>query len=151
MMAPSVIEQSGTPVDRGKLEVLGLDECRELMASVPVARVAFIEAGEPVILPVNHLVDWPYIAFRTTYGAKLGAAANEQVAAMEADAYDVHNRSGWSVLVRGRLELVPDDVIDRLLAANHEVYADGVKRDVWVRIVPTEISGRRVPAHGPRL
>ena len=94
------------PTDRAGLEVLPFEECLRLLASVPVGRVGFVAEGEVVMLPVNHLVDGTDVVFCAAFGSKLAAAEGQKVAAFEADHYDQQTRSGWSVLVSGRVELV---------------------------------------------
>ena len=71
----------------------------------PSGRVGFVAEGEVVMLPVNHLVDGTDVVFCTAFGSKLAAAECQNVAAFEADHYDRQTRSGWSVLVSGRVEL----------------------------------------------
>ncbi|HEX9889127.1 MAG TPA: pyridoxamine 5'-phosphate oxidase family protein [Nitriliruptorales bacterium] len=132
---------TSAPLDHSGLEVLGFDECLKLLASQPVGRLAFVEAGEPVILPVNHAVDGLDVVFRTTTGSKLDAALRGSVVAFEVDGWDDLYRNGWSVLVRGRLEEVdPDDVAGVLLRP----YANRVDRDRYVRIIADEVTGRRI-------
>src|SRR5262249_41548951 len=62
--------------------------------------------GELVILPVNHVVDGPNVAFRTAHGSKLAAADGQNLATFEADHYNEQTQSGWSVVVTGRAEVV---------------------------------------------
>lgn len=96
----------GYPTDHAGLEILPFDECLRLLASVPVGRVGFFAEGEIVVLPVNHVVDGQDVVFRTAYGSKLSAAGGLDLAAFEADHYNEQTRSGWSVLVTGRAEMV---------------------------------------------
>lgn len=131
--------------DRGGLEVLPSDECLQLLASQPVGRVAFIDAGEPVVLPVNHRVDGWAIVFRTDLGGKLRTALLQRPVAFEVDAYDTEARTGWSVLVRGVADIVDDhDTVRRLDELGLSPWATGHDRPYWIRIRPEEISGRRI-------
>jgi uncharacterized protein len=103
------------PADHAGLEVLPFGDCLRLLASVPVGRVGFLADGEVMILPVNHAVDGQDVVFRTAHGSKLSAAEGQAVVAFEADAYDPQTRSGWSVVVHGRAEVVYEDAeIQRL-------------------------------------
>jgi len=63
-----------TATDNEGLEVLTYDECLQLLGSVPVGRVAFVTGGNPVILPVNHVLDGRAIAFRVAAGSMYDAA-----------------------------------------------------------------------------
>lgn len=134
------------PTDRGGLEVLTLEESYELLRSVPVGRVAFVEGGEPAILPVNHQVDGRSIVFRSGYGSKLDAAWNEVPAAFEVDGWDDGERTGWSVLVRGTAEMVTDeDEIARLDEERDPGWVHEQETSTsWLRLRPNEVSGRRI-------
>lgn len=138
-------EESTT--DRHGLEVIDLDECLALLASRPYGRLAYLDAGAPTIVPVNHLVDGSTVVIRSLEGGKLGAAIFERAVAFELDDLDLTTRTGWSVVVRGRAEVVEDED-----AASYEKWLDswavqGEDRTTWVRIVADEVSGRRL---GPR-
>jgi nitroimidazol reductase NimA-like FMN-containing flavoprotein (pyridoxamine 5'-phosphate oxidase superfamily) len=113
-----------------------------LLASVPVGRVAFVEAGEPIVLPVNHTVVGHRVAFRTTQGALLHEALMDRSVAFEVDDFVPERRAGWSVLVRGRATLADDEAeLDGLVL---DAWADSVERNDWVVILADEISGRRI-------
>ncbi len=137
---------AGHPTDHAGLEILPLDECLRLLASVPVGRVGFVADGEVVVLPVNYVMDGQDVIFRTSYGSKLTAAEGENLAAFEVDHYDEQTRSGWSVLVTGRLEPVDDEAdIQRLNRLGLHPWVTAVQRPFWVRIRPTSVSGRQTP------
>lgn len=89
------------------------DRCHALLeaAGSGLGRVAFADAGDPnwpVVLPVNFVALDRTIYFRTFEGSKLYAALRRQRVAFEVDAIDEGWRSGWSVLVVGRLDVVRD-------------------------------------------
>lgn len=137
----------GQPIDHAGLETLPLDACLRLLASVPVGRVGFYCDGEVVVLPVNHVVDGQDVVFRTAAGSKLSAAEGQSLVAFEADDYDPETRSGWSVLVNGRAEVVYEDTeIQRLSRLGLHPWVTAVDRPFWIRIRPTSISGRQTPA-----
>ena len=92
--------------DHAGLIVLDFDECMRLVAGSPVGRIGFVTGGEVEILPVNHLVDGTAVAFRTLYGSKLGAAVQNDAVSFEVDCYDDAAATGWSVLIKGRAEVV---------------------------------------------
>lgn len=92
---------------------------------------------------MNHGLDGEAVAFRTAEGSKLFAAQGRAVVSFEVDSYETARRSGWSVLVKGRAEAVYDDaVIARLERLQLDPWADAEDRPMWVRISPTEITGR---------
>ncbi len=87
--------------DHGGMEVLSLEQCRTLLAGEQIGRVAFIAAGEPLIMPVNYRMHGNHIVFRTTTGEKLDAARNARAVGFEIDSWNTDDRTGWSVIVRG--------------------------------------------------
>jgi nitroimidazol reductase NimA-like FMN-containing flavoprotein (pyridoxamine 5'-phosphate oxidase superfamily) len=130
--------------DRHGLEVIGLEECLTLLASRPYGRLAYLDAGAPSIVPVNHLVDGSSVVLRSLDGGKLGAAIFERPVAFELDDLDFTTRSGWSVVVRGRAEIV-----ETAEAAGYEKWLDSWAvqpgtSTTWVRILADEVSGRRL-------
>jgi nitroimidazol reductase NimA-like FMN-containing flavoprotein (pyridoxamine 5'-phosphate oxidase superfamily) len=134
------------PTDHAGLEILPYDECLRLLASVPVGRVGFFADGEVVVLPVNHVVDRQDPVFRTARGSKLSAAEGQNLAAFEGDHYDEQTRTGWSVLVIGRAEVVYDEAeVQRLNRRGLHPWVTAVERPFWIRIRATSISGRRTP------
>lgn len=136
---------SDAPTDHGGLEVLTLDECRRLLESQQIGRIAFISAGEPLIMPLNYRMYEGDIVFRTTLGEKLNAARNAASVGFEIDDWDAETQTGWSVIVSGRAQDVDDqDEITKLDELGLRPWADVVARNDWVRVVPDEISGRRI-------
>jgi uncharacterized protein len=131
--------------DRHDLEVLPLAQCLALLRSRPLGRLAYLDAGAPSVVPVNHLVDGSTVVMRSLSGGKLDAAIVGHPVAFQLDDHDPSRGTGWSVLVRGRADLVEDDAdIERYdneldSWAVHEPHLAS-----WIRIVPDEISGRRL-------
>jgi uncharacterized protein len=135
--------------DRAGLEILHLGDCFGLLGSVPVGRIGFLAGGEVIILPVNFLVDGQDVVFRTAAGSKLSSIEVGHYVGFEADAYDSATETGWSVLVSGLAEIV-DDEADAARLDARELRSWGEPADpVWVRIRPSSISGRRIPADAP--
>lgn len=138
---------AGHQTDHAGLEMLTFDECLRLLAAAPVGRVSFHADGEVVILPVNHAVDGQDVVFRTARGSKLSAAEGQDLVAFEVDAFDPQTRTGWSVLVTGRAEMVDETAeIERLSRFDLQPWATAVERPFWIRIRPTAVSGRQIPA-----
>jgi uncharacterized protein len=138
------------PTDHAGLEILPSDECLRLLASVPVGRVGFVADGEVVILPVNHVVDGQDVIFRTATGSKAAAAEGQDRAAFEADHYNEQTRTGWSVLVNGRAEVVEAEAdIQRLSLSLSRLgvypWVTAVRHPFWIRIRPASVSGRQTP------
>ena len=139
----------GHPTDHAGLEILPFDVCLRLLASVSVGRVGFFSDGEMVILPVNHVVDGQDPVFRTALGSKLSAAEGRNLVTFEADEYDEQTRSGWSVVVTGRAEVIYEDAeIQRLSQLGLHPWVTAVERPFWIRIRASAVSGRATPETG---
>ena len=126
------------------LEVLAEDECLALLASAEVGRVGVVVDGQPLIFPVNHVLDGRNIVVRTDSGTMLHAASLARVA-FEADGFDAGARSGWSVLVQGIGYDVTDAVdttSEHLQTVPVSPWAPGT-RPRLLRIDVGTISGRR--------
>jgi uncharacterized protein len=135
--------------DRIGLEILHLGDCFGLLKSVPVGRIGFVAGGEVVMLPVNFLVDGQDVVFTTGAGSKLSSVEVGHYVGFEADSFDPATRAGWSVLVSGMAEIVEsDEEAARLDASGLQAWAGAAER-LWVRIRPTSVSGRRIPAAPP--
>jgi nitroimidazol reductase NimA-like FMN-containing flavoprotein (pyridoxamine 5'-phosphate oxidase superfamily) len=126
------------------LEVMGSDECMELLAQDVVGRVAVVVGATPMIFPVNYAIDGDAIVFRTMSGSRLDIGQGH--AAFEVDSFDRASQSGWSVLVTGRLQevsaLQAKDMA-RLQTLPVTSWANGV-RDLWLRLQPSCVTGRIV-------
>jgi uncharacterized protein len=147
---PLVPDMTGLADDAG-LETLPLEVCLRLLESVPVGRVSFSTAGEVVTLPVNHVVDGQDVVFRANRGSKLSAAGRQDHVAFEADDYDLRTRTGWSVLVKGRAEVVHENSeIQRLSRLGLYPWVTAVDRPFWIRIRPTSVTGRHTPLTTPQ-
>jgi uncharacterized protein len=128
-------------------EVLDRSECLRLLATRHIGRVVVnVKGWVPVIRPVNYSFDPPSqsVVFRTAHGSKLTALLLSELAAFEVDDIDEVARSGWSVIVTGRVEEIvrPADR-DRLETLGLELWAPG-ERPHWVMIRTGTLSGRRI-------
>lgn len=132
--------------DHAGMSVLTFDECLNLVATTSVGRVAFVASGEVEVLPVNYTVDGTAVAFRTAVGSKLEAAMQHAAVTFEVDAYDDGEATGWSVLIKGRAEVVTEaDIFGRLERSGLHPYVTLVPRPQWVLIHPNTVTGRRIP------
>jgi CBS domain-containing protein len=138
-------EQTAGPRDHRGLVVLTLEDCLARLRSAPVGRLAFVQDGAPVVLPVNHAVDGTTVVFRTTWGSKLEVARSAGPAAFEVDGFDPMTRTGWSVLVRGTVSAVYDwHDIERYEALVPPAWV-GIDLDpMWVALRADEITGREI-------
>lgn len=134
------------PTDRRGMVVLSREECERRLSSVPIGRLGVMVAGEPLMFPVLFRFVDGAIAFRTAAGEKMDAVWIGAAMTFEADAWDAATRVGWSVIARGRAETVHDPAETRKLEAlGLEDWVPRQQPTTWVRLRPTEMSGRRVP------
>jgi nitroimidazol reductase NimA-like FMN-containing flavoprotein (pyridoxamine 5'-phosphate oxidase superfamily) len=117
-------------------------DCWELLASEEVARVAWAGPDGVAIVPVNYVVGDGALWFRTQPYTALGRQCGGGRVAVEVDHLDRETRSAWSVVVVGTAEPVDGrEVPDGLL--DIQVWPADV-RNLYVRIEPVEVTGRRV-------
>ena len=126
------------------LRTLSPAECFGLLEPGGVGRVGFAAADGIMMLPVNFAVTRKTIVFRTAPDTLLAVYADGRVS-FQADHLDEALHAGWSVLVHGYAHKVTDErEVKRLEErTNLEPWAAG-SRDVYVRITPARISGRRL-------
>jgi transcriptional regulator with XRE-family HTH domain len=119
-------------------------ECHRLIAPGGIGRIGFGTISGPVMLPVNFAVVDGTIVIRTCEGTTIEGHAADLVA-FEIDHIDEALCRGWSVLVRGQAHRVAHPAELRRMQEEAVVLPwVGVGRDVYVRIVPTQITGRRI-------
>ena len=124
-------------------EVLRIHECWKYLRSSSVGRLAVVKNGEPEIFPVNYLPEDGTVLFQTGPGTKLDALLGGKPVVMEADGFNAYGTISWSVVVKGQ----PEPVSSReeiLAAVGHGLSPwEPGEKDYLIRIMPTEISGRR--------
>ena len=127
-----------------RMGVIERDKCIELMESTPIGRVAFVTSTDEVLaLPVNFKWHEDSIVFRTLEGQKLAAAVGGKPVCFEVDQWNAEDRSGWSVVVQGKAREVTNWAeIEQLEGIGLVPWAKEKWRRMWVRIEPTNISGR---------
>jgi nitroimidazol reductase NimA-like FMN-containing flavoprotein (pyridoxamine 5'-phosphate oxidase superfamily) len=118
--------------------------CFDLLGPGGVGRVGFTAADGIVMLPVNFAVSGAEIILRTAPDTLLALHTDAHLS-FEVDHFDEARREGWSVLVQGHAHQVTDELeVQRIeRATGLQPWAPGA-RDVYVRIVPTHISGRAI-------
>ncbi|MEV4800388.1 pyridoxamine 5'-phosphate oxidase family protein [Nonomuraea sp. NPDC049421] len=141
----------GAAADRPVLEKLEPEECLRLIAPGGIGRVAFNGSHGPTVLPVNYKVHKGAIVFCTQHGGPMdqdlrtGLKGVEIKIGFEVDRIDEPRREGWSVLVQGPAHHVPDDEVADVIDVDVSPWAGG-ERHLYIRIVPHQITGRRI--HG---
>ncbi|RIK11865.1 MAG: pyridoxamine 5'-phosphate oxidase family protein [Acidobacteria bacterium] len=122
--------------------ILGETECWQLLEQEEFGRMAYHLADEVHIAPVNYAVDHGRIVFRTAEGSKLlGVVMNEDVA-FEIDRIDDEFESAWSVIARGRAQILEGEEARDADNLRLRPWTSPDKHNV-VAIAVEEISGRR--------
>ncbi len=159
---PSTLSGAGLnmpPGQRGAaknpvLETLTIDECKAHVAAGGIGRFLFDDPGRgPVAIPVNYKMDGGDVIFRTSGTSGVGAEMRVNAALSEKVAFDVDHLDdvlgeGWSVLLSGTARVITDPAeLRRAIALGIEPWAGG-ERDVYIRLTPSQITGRRIRVTG---
>lgn len=139
-------KEPSIPIDpRTGIGIMDREECLDLLASTPLGRIGFAVDDAQVILPVNFVWFENSVVFRTLEGQKMNATIFLKPVAFEIDGWDASDRSGWSVLVKGTAEQVNEWAeIEELERKNLVPWSQREWRPHWIKIEPTEITGRRL-------
>lgn len=131
---------------RTGLQVLSPDACIDLLQRGPIGRVVFVDdEGQPIALPVNYRWYDGAVVFRTIEGQKLMAAVVNRRVSFEVDHWDAAERTGASVLVKGKAARVEDWAeCEQLEQIGLVPWAKDSWRPYWIRIEPVEITGRGI-------
>jgi nitroimidazol reductase NimA-like FMN-containing flavoprotein (pyridoxamine 5'-phosphate oxidase superfamily) len=156
-----VAEQSGVagpdPHDPAGAVTQQLDEaeCLRLIAPGGVGRIGYSGRFGPTILPVNFALHGQTIVFRTGQHSPMGEdlrtgiADAEYKVAFEVDEISPATREGWSILVQGAVHHV-DSAAELAAVRQLGVQAwPGGEKDLFIRIVPDRITGRRIHRVSP--
>lgn len=135
--------------EKDHVEQLSADVCWTLLRQVPIGRLAVWVEDHPEIFPLNFTVDRGTLVFRTDPGTKLTGALSGVPVALEADGLEAIGTVAWSVVVKGQAEQITRalelmDTADLPLLP----WQTGQKGR-FMRIVPTEVTGRRFPVAAP--
>jgi nitroimidazol reductase NimA-like FMN-containing flavoprotein (pyridoxamine 5'-phosphate oxidase superfamily) len=135
------------------IEELDEAECLRLIERGGIGRIAYQSRFGPAVLPVNYQLHDGAIVFRTAQHSALdedlqtGIRDAEYKVAFEIDELDMAGRQGWSVLVQGSAHHVAEAERTAALQAGVESWAGGEK-ELFVRIVPSRVTGRRIRPSG---
>jgi hypothetical protein len=112
--------------------------CRDLIRPGGVGRVVFFGARGPEALPVNFRTLHGDVVFRTASAPGPGPVS------FEVDRLDEALTEGWSVLISGEAQVVVDRAERQAVTALGISPWAGGERDVFVRLVAHEVTGRRI-------
>ncbi|GAA2753970.1 pyridoxamine 5'-phosphate oxidase family protein [Amnibacterium kyonggiense] len=116
-------------------------ECWVRLAGERIGRIAVVLRGEPAIFPVGYRVGPGGLLIRTRPGSKLLAILLDGRVALEIDRWD--EDVAWSVVVSGRAEELPADLVGREVIPPASPFAGDDARAV-VRITPVAVTGREL-------
>lgn len=120
-------------------------ECEDLLRSGVAGRIALSTPAGPHIVPVNYSVVDGAIVVRTSPYSLLGTHGRNAVLAFEVDYFDYPQQRGWSIVARGRSEVVTDaEDLDHIRAVwAPRPWAAGA-RNLFIRLPWTDLTGRRL-------
>ncbi|HET8960046.1 pyridoxamine 5'-phosphate oxidase family protein [Nocardioides sp.] len=123
---------------------LTVNECLDLLEGGVVGRIAVATPLGPRIVPVNYAMYDGAVVFRTTPYSEIGTHGPRNEAAFEVDHLDYEHQQGWSVVALGRLEeLGPEELDDLRKVWQPRPWAAG-HRNLFLKLVWRELSGRRI-------
>lgn len=135
---------SRTPRHEVSYTRLSPADCERLVGDRGIGRFVFDSERGPVALPVNYVVADGDILFRTASETSIDRALPDAPASFEVDVIDDTMRTGWSVLFTGKVERVEAaNELGQIEKLGLDPWAGG-RRDVLVRLMPIEVSGRRI-------
>ncbi|GAB6987928.1 pyridoxamine 5'-phosphate oxidase family protein [Nocardioides pyridinolyticus] len=124
---------------------LTTEECGRLLRAGVGGRIALSSPDGPHIVPVNYSVVDDAIVVRTSPYSILGTYGRDSMLAFEVDQFDHERHRGWSVVARGRAQVVTrSEQLDHIRSTwDPRPWAAGV-RSLYLRLRWTELSGRRI-------
>jgi transcriptional regulator with XRE-family HTH domain len=156
-VTPGTLEGAGLNLPPGQrsaaknatLHELTEAECRALIAAGGIGRFLFVQADRgPVAIPVNFKVDGTDVVFRTSGDSAVAEGIHQRSVSFDVDQLDDTLGEGWSVLLTGTAQVMTGAAeMSRVQALGIEPWA-GADRNVYVRLSPTRITGRRIRVQG---
>lgn len=139
---------TNTPEPAG-ITNLAPHECWQLLRTVSVGRLAVWVVDHPDIFPINFTVDHGTLVFRTGEGTKLTSALAAFPVALEADGVDSTTGIAWSVVAKGAASAI-EAIGEVLDSAGLPLFPwQPGRKDHFVRITPTSVTGRRFKVTEP--
>jgi len=131
----------------GSIKELSQEECRALLDTTTVGRIAFVNHEGQQLLPVNFVVIGDDIYFRTLPSGVLdnSLSRGHDDVAFGVDHHEDMYRHGWNVTVRGSAAGVEDRATINTVLSTERLrpWAGGVRPAV-IRVTPRSIAGRKV-------
>lgn len=124
---------------------LSPSECEALLRAGVAGRVALSTPTGPHIVPVNYSVVDSAVLVSTSPYSLLGTHGRDTTLAFEVDQFDYDHQRGWSVVARGRAEVVQDpEELDHIRRVwEPRPWAAGI-RTLYLRLRWQELTGRQL-------
>ena len=134
-------EPSPRPVE--KFRVLAPRECLKHLRSSDLGRVAFQIDRTVDVFPVNYATDGSIVVFRTASLTRLQLSPRVPVT-FQVDSWSPLKGIGWSVVLKGVAREITAgmDPFCKALRRRRLLPLAPGKREHWIAIYPSEISGR---------
>ena len=126
------------------LDVLDEAECRRLLPTAWMGRVAFTEGAMPAIQPAAFTVSGNDVLIPTGLGSKMAAGSRGAVLAFEVDDYDLTERTGWNVTVIGPSRLISDPMHVTALNALGAMPWSPATTHCYIALHMVLVRGRRI-------
>ena len=130
------------------LHVLDGGECRRLLGTASLGRIAFTDEAMPAIQPASFAVRGDDVFIPTGLGSKMAAGSRGAVLAFEVDDYDLTRRTGWNVTVIGPSRLISDPGHVRALDALGALPWAPATTHCYIALHMALVRGRRISATG---
>ncbi len=119
-------------------------ECRALLQTKRIGRIAYVTEGRPRIVPVNFMLVDDFIVLRSDPGDKLAHIPLRHVC-FETDGPDDFDRA-WSVVVEGTARDITTAVDEPSLRLRRTEFPSFVPLDDphWIAVSIEQITGRRL-------
>ena len=137
------------------MSLLDEAECLRLISVGGVGRIGYTGRFGPTVVPVNYALYEGTIVFRTGQHSPLGEDLRtgiehaESKVAFEIDELSPAAREGSSILIQGSAHPVHSEAERAsVVESSVEPWAGGEK-ELFVRVIPTRITGRRIRRAGP--
>src|SRR5919202_4935646 len=133
-----------TSTQPDQLREIDAERCRHLLEAVTYGRLATVDAGEPLLAVVNHVVDAGDVYVRTRRDSRLARLTEGgrcPQAVFEVDSALPAGGIGWSVMAKGRLSREHGATRAAALRSRLTAWAQG-ERDVVLHLQVEELTGR---------